>query len=213
MSGFGRDERRIPPNVEQRAGTGRADSDGRDARRPGAVRRVRDLRRRGRLAARGRGPRRRRLLPHDRVGRRPSGRPSTAGMRLVHLRAAPRRSLETLSHTALSVGAPDDAPGRRGAAVQRRERTPAPGAAHAGAARGDARRRPRVEAGQVAADRAALLPHGRILGRPLVGRADRRRQGDPGVLRPRVRCRDRAHHATARRSSNRSGRSASPSST
>ena len=41
------------------------------------------------------------------------------GMRLVHLRAVPKRSLETLSHTALSVGhlttrPPDPTPKPRG---------------------------------------------------------------------------------------------------
>ena len=69
------------------------------------------------------------------------------GMQLVHLPAARKKALETLSHTALStVDLWRRGPVRRGDRLQRRQRAVPAGPPRAAAPRGGARGRPRVAA-------------------------------------------------------------------
>ncbi len=77
----------------------------RDPRRTGQLRRFRNLRRGGRDTPRGRRPRGHGLLPRGWHASAPPGPPRRyRGMDLVHLPAVRRRSLETLTHSALSIG-------------------------------------------------------------------------------------------------------------
>ena len=115
------------------------------------------------------------------------------GMELVHLPAARRKTLETLSHTALSVAhLVGQRRCRRRDRLQRRQRAvraAAAGSRHPGRR---PRRRTGVEALEVEGRRPPLLPRGR----GHVGAAgrcpDRRRPRHRRLLRRRVRRRDRA---------------------
>ena len=120
------------------------------------------------------------------------------GMELVHLPAARRKSLETLSHTLLSVGH----------LVRQRRTVDAAivfNAANAPflpllrlrrSSDSGARRRSRVAAQQVAGSRAALLPRRRGAVRAMGRRVDRRCRRDRRLLHRGVRCAHRAADAT-----------------
>ena len=132
-------------------------------------------------------PRGRGLLPRPRTTSRLA---TYLGMELVQLPAMRQRSLETLSHTALSVGHLAADAGRRrlcSTPPTRRSCRCSAIAAHPG---GDPRRRARVAACQVGRGRSALLPRGRGARGALVRRADRRRARASRLLPRRVRRRD-----------------------
>ena len=121
-----------------------------------------------------------------------------------------KRSLETLSHTALSVG---HLLGHRVDAAFVFNAANAPllpvlrARPHPGR---HARRRAGVEARQVGRRRSPVLPRRRVGGGAVVGRTDRGRTGDRRLLHGRVRRRRRGRSPTARRSSSRSGTTSSP---
>ena len=126
------------------------------------------------------------------------------GMELVHLPAARKRSLETLSHTALSVAPPAGPPHRRRVRLQRRQRAAAAGAARRPHPRRHARRRPGVEARQVGPGRPALLPRAEALAVRWSDALIADAAGHRRLLPPRVR---RAHDAAhLRRAAHRPGR-------
>ena len=103
-------------------------------------------------------------------------------MRRVRLPALRHPVLETLSHTALSVGHLLTPPHRRGHRVQRGQRPAAADRAGRPDPGRRARRRPGVAAGQVGPQRPPLLPGQRAVVGAAGRRADRRRGRDPGLL-------------------------------
>lgn len=141
-------------------------------------------------------PRRARLLAPERADRVPHYR----GMNLVHLPALRRRSLETLSHAALSVG--HQVTHRHDAArrLQRRERR-----LPARAARGRVPVATHVDGLEWRRARSGAARAGATTRRPrrspyMVRRADRRRRGHRRLLRPSS-VRRPSRSPTARRSS------------
>ena len=122
------------------------------------------------------------------------------GMELVHLPAARRKTLETLSHTALSVAHLVGTGGRRRHRLQRRQRAVRAGAACSRHPGRRPRRRTGVEAREVEGRRSPLLPGGRGHVGAARRRTDRRRQRHRRLLRRRVRRRRPSCSPTAHRS-------------